>query len=89
MKEKHKSASADLWFTIVIVGRVAFMIGIWLLLFLMLFLGYFTVPIILIGGITLVYMLSDFGMVYIMKRQKKAQEQRKELIEQITKDEEQ
>ena len=88
MKEKHKSASADLWFTLVIVGRVALMIGVWLLLFLMLFLGYFTVPILLIGAITLIYMLSDFGMVYMMKRQKRAQEQRKELIEQITKDEE-
>jgi len=35
--------------------RVAVVVAIWLLLFLMLFLGYITVPLLVLGGFTLVW----------------------------------
>ncbi len=89
MTEKHKSIGADLFFTLIVVGRVVLMIGIWLILFLMLFLGYFTVPILLIAGLTLVYVLTDFVMVSFVNKQRKSMEQRQEIIDQNSKDEEQ
>jgi len=52
----------------VIIARVVFVLIIWLGLFVAMFLGYFTVPIIVVGGITLIYALSDLGFFFIIKK---------------------
>jgi hypothetical protein len=52
----------------VIIARVVFVLVIWLGLFVAMFLGYFTVPIIVVGGITLIYALSDLGFFLLIKK---------------------
>jgi hypothetical protein len=53
---------------VVIIARVVFVLIIWLGLFIAMFLGYFTVPIIVVGGITLIYALSDLGYFFAIKK---------------------
>jgi predicted DNA repair protein MutK len=64
----------------IIVGRVVVVLLIWLALFLAMFLGYFTVPILLVGVMTLVYGLSDIGLFVAMRRQQQARDARRDFV---------
>jgi apolipoprotein N-acyltransferase len=86
VSETKPSPSADAVVVIVILARVFFMLVVWLLVFLGIFLGYFTVPILLIGIITAVYLISDFGLFVTLKRRGIKSSERKEFIESITDD---
>ena len=86
MSDNNQSQSPDAVVVIVILARVFFMLVIWLLVFLGIFLGYFTVPIILIGIITVVYLISDLGLFVTLKRRRQKINERKEFIESIEDD---
>jgi predicted membrane protein len=86
VSDNKQSQSSDAVVVIVILARVFFMLVIWLLVFLGIFLGYFTVPILLIGIITAFYMISDLGLFVTLKRRKQKINERKEFIESIQDD---
>lgn len=64
------------WLALVIVLRVTIFLGIWLVLFMGMFLGYFTVPLILLVFLTLVYAITDAGLVIALMRQRARQARR-------------
>lgn|GEM_PF-2194684 len=86
MSENKPSPSTDAIVVIVILARVFIMLALWLLVFLGIFLGYFTVPILLIGIITAIYMISDLGLFVTLKQRKQKNNERKEFIESIQDD---
>lgn len=71
-----ESSRAKGWLALVIVLRVTIFLGIWLVLFMGMFLGYFTVPLILLALLTLVYAITDAGLVIALMRQRARQARR-------------
>lgn len=61
---------------LVIVVRVTLFLALWLILFTGMFLGYFTVPLILLAFLTLFYALTDAGVVLALLRQRARQARR-------------
>lgn len=72
MPEEDKNNKIGALTGVIIIVRVVFVLIIWLGLFVAMFLGYFTVPILVVGGITLIYALSDLGVFYAIKKDKPA-----------------
>ncbi len=69
MPDKNEPTRVMFHVGLIILVRVVLILLIWLVLFLGMFLGYFTVPIILIGALTLVYTLTDAGLYLTVRRQ--------------------
>ena len=67
------SVPEPLMFLWVILKVVSFL-GIWLAIFLAMFMGYFTIPIIMIGILALVYAFADVGTAITNKRQRRQEE---------------
>ncbi len=67
-----------------VIVKVALFIGIWLAIFLTMFLGYFTIPVIMIGVLVVIYTITDIGAYVALKRQRTGAELRAEF--QKTKD---
>ena len=65
---------------IVILARVSIILVLWLGVFLATFLGYFTVPVILIGLVIGFYMLSDLGLYLVIRRRRRKVDQRQEFL---------
>ncbi|MCX7837917.1 MAG: hypothetical protein N2559_00450 [Anaerolineae bacterium] len=61
------------WLALVIVLRVMIFLGVWLVLFMGIFLGYFTVPLIVLAALTLFYAITDAGLVIALVRQRARQ----------------
>lgn len=80
MPEERQSGHTEPVLIMIIVGRVVVVLLIWLALFLAMFLGYFTVPILLVGVMTLVYGLSDIGLFVAMRRQQQARDARRAFV---------
>ncbi len=59
MAKDKPSSVPDLFLTIWIIVRVGLILVIWLGIFLALFLGYFTVPIAVVAGFSVIYALTD------------------------------
>ena len=53
---------------IIVIFRVFITLGIMLTLFLGLWIGYFTVPIILIGAFSIILAISDIGMLFSLRK---------------------
>ena len=70
MSEDPDSPDFDFLLNIVIILRVGLILVVWIALFLAIFMGYFTFPIILIGLVSLVYAISDLGLFLARKRSK-------------------
>jgi hypothetical protein len=58
---------------VLILARVGFVLVVWLAIFLAMFLGYFTVPILMVGGLAVIYSLADLGMYVALKRQNRTE----------------
>ena len=86
MSENKPSPSSDVIVVIVILARVFVMLVMWLCVFLAIFLGYFTVPFLLISLITAVYLISDQGLFVTLKRRRKHISEGQEFIESIKDD---
>lgn len=56
---------------IVVICRVLLTLGIMMTLFLGMWIGYFTIPIILIGAFSLILAISDIGILFSLKKRKK------------------
>lgn len=67
-----------------IIGRVVIILLVWLGVFLAMFLGYFTVPVILIGAMAIIYALVDLGFYMTVNRQKKASDLRHSFLDSRT-----
>lgn len=80
MSEENASKNSDIWVSVLIIGRVVLMLVIWIGLFLAIFLGYFTYPLILIGLLVLIYALSDLGLFVAFKKRKQKQNVRDEFL---------
>jgi len=65
---------------VLILARVSLILVIWLAIFLAMFLGYFTVPILMVGGLAVIYSLADLGMYVALKRQTKSQHLRYQFL---------
>lgn len=76
----ERSTATDFWVTLVIIGRVVMILVLWVTLFLAIFLGYFTFPVLLIGLVTIIYMISDFGLYMTVKRRQRARQEREALL---------
>lgn len=74
MSDKNPSQRFDFLLAGVILIRVALVVVVWLGLFLAIFLGYFTVPIILIAVLTVIYAITDLGLYYMARKNKKGDE---------------
>jgi hypothetical protein len=79
MNNHNSGSQVDLVLIALVILRVLIVLGIWLALFLALFFGYFTVPIILLGIITVFYALSDIG-VFVLFRRRKITDLRKSML---------
>ena len=86
MSENKPSPSSDVIVVIVILARVFVMLVMWLCVFRAIFLGYFTVPFLLISLITAVYLISDLGLFVTLKRRRKHISEGQEFIESIKDD---
>lgn len=67
-----------------VLGRVIIILLVWLGVFLAMFLGYFTVPVILIGAMAIIYALVDLGFYMSVNRQKKASDLRHSFLSKLT-----
>jgi amino acid transporter len=77
----ERNPATDFWVTLVILGRVVMILVLWVTLFVAIFLGYFTLPVLLIGLVTVIYMISDFGLyMTVKKRQQRARQEREALL---------
>ena len=56
------------WLVVIVIFRVLITLGIMLTLFLGLWIGYFTVPIILIGIFSIILALSDIGVLFSLHK---------------------
>lgn len=56
---------------IVVICRVLLTLGIMMTLFLGMWIGYFTILIILIGAFSLILAISDIGILFSLKKRKK------------------
>lgn len=74
MSDKNPSQRFDFLLAVVILARVALIVVVWLGLFLAIFLGYFTVPIILIALLTIIYAVSDLGLYLLARKNKNGAE---------------
>lgn len=80
MADNQQPTGIDPWISIVIIIRVVAILVLWIVLFLSIFLGYFTFPILLIGLVTVIYMVSDLGIfVTLRRRQQTARLKREQL----------
>ncbi|NMC29149.1 MAG: hypothetical protein GYA45_03660 [Pelolinea sp.] len=59
------------WLMIVVICRVLLTLGIMMTLFLGMWIGYFTILIILIGAFSLILAISDIGILFSLKKRKK------------------
>jgi protein-S-isoprenylcysteine O-methyltransferase Ste14 len=84
MPEKNPSQRANPLLMLFIIGRVIIILLVWLGVFLAMFLGYFTVPIILIGALAVIYALADLGFYVAVNRQRKARDLRKSFLNSLT-----
>lgn len=75
MPEPKKSKLLESFLTLWIVIRVGFILVIWIGLFLAMFLGYFTVPIILVVVLTILYGLSDAVLLLVARTRKQTGEE--------------
>lgn len=78
--QDHADPPVDIWVSVVIIGRVIVMLVLFIALFLAIFLGYFTFPILLIAGVTVLYMLSDLGLYLRLARRRQARQERDEFL---------
>jgi len=77
---ESESSRPHAWLAFVIVVRVTIFLLIWLVLFVGMFLGYFTVPLILLAALTLFYALTDAGLVMALVR-RRAREARRAFLD--------
>lgn len=77
MNNDNDPGMSDSLLAVIILARVLVILSVWLALFLAMFLGYFTVPILLVGGVMLVYALFDISLYIAFKKQKQPQESRR------------
>lgn len=70
MSEPKESRLLESFLTLWIVIRVGFILVVWIGLFLAMFLGYFTVPIILVVVLTIIYGLSDAALLLVTRMKK-------------------
>ena len=61
--------------------RVIVVIMVWLVLFLGVFLGYFTIPIFLVGGLILLYSVTDIGLLFTVRRRERTHKGRKAFLQ--------
>lgn len=76
MTEEKPTRAGDTLVMLVILVRVVVILLIWLGVFVAAFLGYFTVPLVLIGFVAVMYMLSDLGLFLVFRRRNKGISQR-------------
>ena len=81
MKEEKPTGSRDPFLLLAILIRVLLILIVWLGVFLATFLGYFTVPVILIGIVAISYMLSDIGLYVAFRRRDTRSMQRRRLLD--------
>ncbi len=81
MSNNQQPASIDPWISVVIIVRVIAILVLWIVLFLSIFMGYFTFPILLIGLVTVIYMISDLGIFVTLKRRQEAARQKQKAAE--------
>jgi membrane protein YdbS with pleckstrin-like domain len=64
----------------VVVIRVTAVLVVWLLLFVAMFLGYFTVPIFAVGAIIILFALPDVGLYARASSLERAQQERRSFL---------
>lgn len=68
MSERNEPERVSWLVGVFVIARVAFFLVIWIVLFLGMFLGYFTFPILMIGAVVVLYALSDVGLYVAVRR---------------------
>ncbi len=63
-----------------VLFRVIILLITWLGVFLATFLGYFTVPMVLIGVVVLIYTISDIGLFLAFRQKGSGSDQRKQFL---------
>lgn len=71
----------ELFVGIIVLVRVGLALLIWVMLFLGLFLGYFTFPVLLVGVLFLIYAVLDLGLLFTVRRQEKDRSARQEFLQ--------
>ena len=73
-KDPRRSDVVSLFF---VLFRVVILLITWLGVFLATFLGYFTLPMVLIGVVVLIYTISDIGLFLAFRQKGSGSDQRK------------
>ena len=84
MPEGKRSQLSETFMTIWIIVRVGLILVVWLALFLALFLGYFTVPIIIVIILSSLYTLTDAAFFVANRRQQQERERDEMLKERLS-----
>jgi hypothetical protein len=58
------------WVMTVVIFRVLITLGIMMTLFLGMWIGYFTIPIILIGAFSIILAISDLSFLFTLRKNK-------------------
>ena len=80
MPEGKHHPFLELFMTAWIVVRVGLILVVWLSIFLALFLGYFTVPIIMVIVISGIYALTDATFFVASRMRQQAENMREEIL---------
>lgn len=85
-EEDHRSAS--LLIGLVVIIRVIAVMAVWLVLFMGVFVGYFTLPILLVTVITILYSVTDIGLFFTVRRREQTRKDRQDFRRKQVKDSE-
>ncbi len=80
---EEKPPRGEAFVMVVILARVTIILVLWLGVFLATFLGYFTVPVFLIGLVVAIYMLSDLGLYLAIRRRRRRVDQRRMFLDSL------
>jgi membrane protein implicated in regulation of membrane protease activity len=80
MPTKKSPNDISAFVLLMVIIRVTIIIFIWLGLFIAMFVGVFTIPVLMVGGLTLVLALFDVGMFVKVDRYQHGREAEKELM---------
>jgi hypothetical protein len=78
--EKQHGPPMDIWVSLVILVRVAAILVFFLVLFLAIFMGYFTFPLLLIAAAAGIYVLIDFWVNFFHRKRAPDRREREEFL---------
>lgn len=81
LDKEIQKAQPSFWVAIVVIARVFFTLALALVLFLGMWVGYFTLPLLIIGAVILFYALSDLGLLLLVRQREQSRKEREAFLQ--------